>query len=157
MAFGLFAAFSIIRFRTTLPQARDIAFVFMSMAAGLAVGARQYQMAIITTTVVTAIIYVFSKMDLFAPRRASHFLRVRVTNDINYDHAFDQVFDKYVDRHNLISVESIQAGMMTELRWGIRLKPDVKPSEVVSALQQVNGNNRVMLTSAVRDLPIDAD
>lgn len=157
MAFGLFAAFSIIRFRSTVPQARDIAFIFFAMAAGLAVGARQYQLAVITTIVIAAIIYIISRLDLFAPRRASHYLRARVTNDIDYDTVFEPLFDQFVERRNLISVESIQAGMMTELRWGLLLKDGIKPGQLVQAIQQVNGNNRVLLTSAMREIPMDPE
>ena len=146
-AFGMFAAFSIIRFRSDLSEARDIGFVFLAMAAGLAVGARQYGMAAATTIVICAIIYYFSKRDWFAPTRASHFLRVRVTNDINYDVAFDESFAKFLEKFDLISVESIQAGMMTELRYNVSLRPEFKPGEFVSAIQQLNGNNRVLLTS----------
>jgi hypothetical protein len=147
-AFGMFAAFSIIRFRTDLSEARDIGFIFLSMAAGLAVGARQYGMAAATTIVICAIIYFFSKRDWFAPNRASHFLRVRVTNDINYDVAFNETFAKFLEKFDLISVESIQAGMMTELRYNVSLRPERQPGEFVSAIQQINGNNRVLLTSA---------
>ena len=146
-AFGMFAAFSIIRFRTTLSEARDIGFIFLAMAAGLAVGARQYGLAVSTVMLICAIIYYFSKRDWFAPNRASHFLRVRVTNDISYDTAFDHVFQKYLEKFDLISVESIQAGMMTELRYGISLRAGQKPGEFVGALQQVNGNNRVFLST----------
>ena len=35
-AFGMFAAFSIIRFRRSVSQSRDIGFIFLAMAAGLA-------------------------------------------------------------------------------------------------------------------------
>src|SRR5580704_11712774 len=38
-AFGIFAAFSVIRFRTLLQTPRDIGFLFVSMAAGMGVGA----------------------------------------------------------------------------------------------------------------------
>ena len=147
-AFGMFAAFSIIRFRRTVRQARDIGFIFMAMAAGLGVGARQYELASATTIVVCAVIYVFSKADIFAPVRLSHFLRIRVTNDVDYDVAFKECFEKFVARYNLESVESIQAGMMTELRYDLSLKDPDKPGAFVSALQQLNGNNRVLLTSA---------
>src|SRR4051812_37201758 len=34
-AFGMFAAFSIIRFRRSVRQSRDIGFIFLAMAAGL--------------------------------------------------------------------------------------------------------------------------
>lgn len=156
-AFGMFAAFSIIRFRTSLSEARDIGFIFLAMAAGLAVGARQYGLAVATTIIVCAIIYYFSRGDWFAPNRASHFLRIRVTNDINYDLAFEETFKKFLSQYDLISVESIQAGMMTELRFNISLKPDRKPGELVTALQDINGNNRVLLTSTAPNRTLGTD
>ena len=155
--FGMFAAFSMIRFRTSLSESRDVAFIFFAMTAGLAVGARQYGLASATTVLICAMIYLFSRRNWFAPNRASHYLRVRVTNDINYDDAFDSVFEKYLDRHDLISVESIQAGMMTELRYNICLRTQHKPGELVSAIQQVNGNNRVLLTSTAPSRTLGTD
>jgi uncharacterized membrane protein YhiD involved in acid resistance len=146
-AFGIFAAFSIIRFRTTVNQSRDIGFIFLAMAAGLGVGARAYVLASATTIIICAIIYLFSRADAFAPLRASHRLRIRVTNDVDHDTAFKECFARYLHDYDLISVESIQAGMMTELRYLVHLKDDQKPGEFVSAIQQLNGNNRVLLTS----------
>lgn len=155
--FGMFAAFSLIRFRTSLSEARDIGFIFFAMTAGLAVGARQYGLAAATTIVICAIIHYFSRGNWFAPTRASHYLRIRVTNDIDYDTAFTEAFIKFLDKHDLISVESIQAGMMTELRYTISLLPGRRPGELVSAIQQVNGNNRVLLTSAAPSRTLGTD
>ncbi|RYD75958.1 MAG: DUF4956 domain-containing protein [Verrucomicrobiaceae bacterium] len=146
-AFGIFAAFSIIRFRTNVSAARDIGFLFCAMAAGLGVGARAYVLATATTVLICAIIYIFSEMDVFAPSRATHRLRVRVTNDIDYDSVFNPCFERFLHDFDLISVESIQAGMMTELRYSVQLKDVSRPGEFVAALQQLNGNNRVMITS----------
>ena len=146
-AFGIFAAFSIIRFRANVSQSRDIGFLFMAMAAGLGVGARAYGLATATTIVLCALVYLFSSADLFAAARASHRLRVRVTNDIPYDVVFAECFKKFLHDFDLISVESIQAGMMTELRYNVHLKDSSKPGEFVTAIQQLNGNNRVFLSS----------
>jgi uncharacterized membrane protein YhiD involved in acid resistance len=146
-AFGIFAAFSIIRFRANVSQSRDIGFLFLAMAAGLGVGARAYGLAAATTIIICAIVYIFSRADVFAPARASHRLRIRVTNDIEYDVVFREAFAKFLHDYDLLSVESIQAGMMTELRYNIHLKDSSKPGEFVAAIQQLNGNNRVMLTS----------
>ena len=60
----------------------------------------------------------------------------------------NDTFNTFLEKHDLISVESIQAGMMTELRYNISLRPEHRAGELVSAIQQVNGNNRVLLTSA---------
>ena len=155
--FGMFAAFSMIRFRTSLSEARDVAFIFFAMTAGLAVGARQYGLAAATTAFICAMIYWFSRGNWFAPNRASHYLRIRVTNDINYDEAFNDVFAKFLDRHDLISVESIQAGMMTELRYNICLRAAHGPRDLVSAIQHVNGNNRVLLTSTAPSRTLGTD
>ena len=38
-AFAVFAAFSIIRFRRSVPETRDIGFIFFAMAVGMASGA----------------------------------------------------------------------------------------------------------------------
>ena len=151
-AFGMFAAFSIIRFRHSVRQSRDIGFIFLAMAAGLGVGARQYELAVLTTVIVCCLIYIFSKADAFSPKRLSHFLRIRVTNEVNYDVAFEKCFEKYLAHQELISVESIQAGMMTEIRFNISLKDDGQPGAFVAALQQLNGNNRILLTVAASTL-----
>lgn len=156
-AFGIFAAFSIIRFRTNVGQARDIGFIFLAMSAGLGVGARAYWLASATTIIMCAIVYIFSKMDAFSPTRASHRLRVRVTNDVDHDIAFKECFERYLQDYDLISVESIQAGMMTELRYTVHLKETSKPGEFVAAIQQLNGNNRVMLTSTSMNRQLAAD
>jgi uncharacterized membrane protein YhiD involved in acid resistance len=148
----MFAAFSIIRFRRSVRQSRDIGFIFLAMAAGLGVGARQYGLAVVTTIIICAVIYVFSRADIFAPLRLSHFLRVRVTNDVDYDTAFTKCFEEYLSYRELISVESIQAGMMTELRFNVSLKDEAHPGSFVAALQQVNGNNRILLTAAASSL-----
>ena len=148
-AFGVFAAFSLIRFRTTLGQPRDIGFLFLAMASGLGVGARAYWLATATTILLCAIIYMLSRTDAFAPSRASHRLRVRVTNDVDADTAFRECFAKYLLDWDLLSVESIQAGMMTELSYLVHIRDVSKPGEFVAALQLLNANNRVLLSSTI--------
>ena len=152
VAFGMFAAFSMIRFRSNLGQSRDLGFVFFAMATGMVVGARYYSMAVITTLVVAAVIAVLTRIDAFAPKRASHRLLVRVTNDINFDSAFAPIFDAYAETVELFSVESVQAGMMTEIRYGLQLKPGTVLREFIEKLQLANGNNRVLITSNQRAL-----
>lgn len=155
MAFGMFAAFSIIRFRRSVTQARDIGFVFMAMTAGMAVGARQYVLAWATMLVMISIVVLFSRMDLFAPARMSHFLRLRVTNDIDYDIVFADCFAEYLLRWEVVSIESVQAGLMTELRLNVTLKDSARPGAFINALQELNGNNRVILTAAAPEISTD--
>ena len=150
IAFGMFAAFSIIRFRRNMTQARDLAFIFVSMATGLSVGAlplNQLWLAVVVLAIVWAAILMLAKADLFAPTRVSHSLRVRVTNDINYDEVFAPIFAQFSDEATLRSVESSQSGMMTELRYGVTLKDSTMVTDFMEKMQVACGNNRVLLTS----------
>jgi len=146
IAFGMFAAFSVIRFRRTLSQSRDLAFVFFAMAIGMVVGAGHYTMAVIITLIVGATIVILTKTNAFAARRASHMLNLRMHGDMNFEELLNPLFEKYADRANLIRVSSAQAGMMTELRYGLQLKLSTNTSELLEALHQATGNNRVVLT-----------
>ena len=150
IAFGMFAAFSIIRFRRNVSQSRDLAFVFISMATGLSIGAMPLErlwLAVVVLSIVGLAVVLLAKADLFAPTRVSHNLRVRVTNDINYDEVFAPIFAQFADDVTLRSVESSQAGMMTELRYGITLSDPTKMADFMEKMQVACGNNRVLLTT----------
>lgn len=152
VAFGMFAAFSVIRFRRTLGQSRDLAFVFFAMAIGMVVGAGLYSMAFIITAIVGAAIYLLTKTDAFAPRRASHMMTLRMTSDMDFEELLKPVFDQFADRVQLVSVSSAQAGMMTELRYGMQLKLGASTPKLLEALHLVCGNNRVVLTPTGNEL-----
>ena len=152
VAFGMFAAFSVIRFRRTLGQSRDLAFVFFAMAIGMVVGARLYSMAVIITAIVGTAIYLLTKTDAFAPRRASHMMTLRMTSDMDFEELLRPVFAEFTDRVQLVSVSSAQAGMMTELRYGLQLKVGVSTPKLLEALHLVCGNNRVVLTPTGNEL-----
>lgn len=152
IAFGMFAAFSLIRFRRNLGQSRDLAFVFFAMATGMVVGAREYSMALVTTTVVSVAVFILARTDVFASNRSSHQLRVRVTNDIDWDEALTPIFDEFLNGYDVISIETVQAGTMTELRYTIQLKSDKNTADFMERMQIASGNNRIIITSTQRDL-----
>ena len=141
-----------IAFRRNLGQSRDLAFVFFAMATGMVVGARMYAMSLVSTAVVVMIAYYLTKSGAFAPKRASHQMRVRVNNDIDWDVAFEPVFDEFLDAVELISVETVQAAMMTELRYGLVLKPDKRTADFMEKMQVATGNNRILIASTRREL-----
>ncbi len=144
-AFAVFGAFSLIRFRNVIPEQRDVAFLFFALAVGLSVGAQQYPMAVVTTLLVCLLVIVLWRFDLFAPQRTSHILRVRVTSDMDYEATFREPFERLLERAELLSVESAQAGMMYDLKYAVRLKPEAAPGLLVTELQRLTGNNKVVL------------
>ncbi|MES2922979.1 MAG: DUF4956 domain-containing protein [Verrucomicrobiota bacterium] len=154
IAFGMFAAFSMIRFRRNLGQARDLGFVFFAMATGMVVGARLYTEVIIITPLVAALLYAISRMNAFAPKKASHLLTMRMTSDMNFEERTVSIWEEFTDQAELLSVRSAQAGMMTELRYGIQLKAGLKVSEMMERLQIACGNNLIVLTPTGNELDV---
>lgn len=152
VAFGMFAALSMIRFRRNLGQARDLGFVFFAMAAGMVVGARLYTESLICVPLVAGLIFAISRMDAFAPRRATHLLTMRITSDLDFEDRLNPIWAECVDQADLTSVRSAQAGMMTELRYGLQLKEGVKVSDLIERLQLACGNNRIVLTPTGNEL-----
>ena len=58
-AFAIFAAFTLIRFRTILKESSDLAYVFFALVTGIAVGMSHYPLAVITVIFMSAVIYSF--------------------------------------------------------------------------------------------------
>jgi hypothetical protein len=146
-AFAIFGAFSIIRFRNAVPETRDVGFIFLSMVVGLAAGGGATDVAILATVVICAVMYALWRLDLFAPERPSHILRIRVTNDVDFSTAFEPAFARCCDRTILHRVESVQGGMLTEITYGVRLREEITPSSLIHELQEITGNNRVLLVA----------
>jgi Domain of unknown function (DUF4956) len=148
-AFAVFAAFSIIRFRRSVPETRDIGFIFFAMAVGMAAGARQYALAVLATLVIGGAVLLIARLDLFAPARATHLLRIRVANTADYDRAYREPFGRLFERAELRAIESAQSKTMTELRYAVSLRRGVDQREVVADLSGREGVDRVLMLEPV--------
>jgi len=67
LSFGIFGALAIIRFRSNISDIRDIAFIFATMAIGIACGVHSFQNAIIGTVTFCVIIFLL-KISPFDPK-----------------------------------------------------------------------------------------
>jgi hypothetical protein len=146
-AFGIFAAFSIIRFRRALPEARDVGFIFFSMAVGLTAGAREYLFAVLTTALVCAAVLVMSRLDLFAPPPTSHSLLVRVPLGMDYEAAFSDVFARLLDSATLVSTQSVKGDKQIELQFAVQLRAGAAAADLVADIKRLTGGGRVVLQS----------
>jgi hypothetical protein len=150
-AFAIFGAFSIIRYRSTVPETRDVGFIFFVMAVGLATGAGLALLAAIATGAICLTIYAMWRLNLFAPARSSHLLRIRVASDVTLAGLFEDVFARYLEDSTLLRVESVQGGLLTEVSYAVRLKEDADPQGLVAELQRLTGNQRVVLVASGGD------
>jgi hypothetical protein len=153
-AFSLVGALSIIRFRNAVKDTRDVGYIFFAMAIGMACGTRFYLLAIVATLIICFILWGMSTLNMFAKDVREQILKIRVPGDMRYDSLFDNVFSRYLARFNLIAVETVQAGLLTELVYGIELRNPSQAQAFLQELSRLNDNNKVALISGHHEVDL---
>jgi uncharacterized membrane protein YhiD involved in acid resistance len=144
-AFSLVGALSIIRFRNAVKETRDVGFIFFTMAIGMAIGTRFYLLGVIVAIVISLVILLMTRFNWYAREMASQILRIQVPNGAPFDTLFDKAFVKYTSSSELISVDSVHSGMMTDLTYSIGMKKSSQIQEFLTEIRNLNGNNKVTL------------
>ena len=62
LSLGLVGALSIVRFRTPIKEPEELAYIFLSIAIGLALGADQKEVAVLSLVIILAVISVIDKL-----------------------------------------------------------------------------------------------
>lgn len=153
-AFAMVGALSIVRFRNAMKETRDIGFMFMSMAIGMAVGTRFYLMAVFSVCVISAFIILLFRFNLFAKDVHERILRIRLPIGMDYEHAFEEIFHRYLDVFRLISLETVRAGVLQEVVYSVVLKKKTSPQELLEALRVHNGNQKVTLVLGQQEVDL---
>jgi uncharacterized membrane protein YhiD involved in acid resistance len=153
-AFSLVGALSIIRFRNAVKDTRDVGYIFFAMAVGMATGTRFYLVAVVATVVISFILWGMSTLNMFAKDVREQILKVRVSADMRQEVLFEQVFDRYLNRYNLIATETVQAGTLTEYVYGVELKRQQDTAEFMRELSKLNNNNKVALITGHHEVDL---
>lgn len=153
-AFALVGALSIVRFRNAIKETRDVGFIFYAMAIGMACGTRFYLLATIATFIISGLVWLMTRTNMFAKDAAPLFLKIRLPGDMPYATLFDDVFDRYVNRHELVAIETVQAGTLVELAYSVELKRNADPQAFMAALGELNDHNKVVLITGQQEVDL---
>jgi len=140
-AFSLVGALSIIRFRTVVQDPRDIAFVFFSLAIGMAVGASDPPIAILGTFLISGIIILLHKWHGSHPSREAFLLTFKAASDWAYEPIVRPIFGKYLSYDRLIHQGTTKSSVV-ELKYHIKFgQPNGLQSffQELSALDGIRG------------------
>jgi uncharacterized membrane protein YhiD involved in acid resistance len=153
-AFSLVGALSIVRFRNAVKDTQDVGYIFFAMAIGMAVGTGFYLLATISTIIISFILWGMVNLNLFAKDVREQILKIRLPGDIRYEQLFDSVFTRYLYRSNLIAVETVQAGLLTELVYGVEFRKQVDVQRFMEELRKLNDNNKVALITGHHEVDL---
>lgn len=146
-AFALVGALSVVRFRNAIKETRDVGFIFLVMAVGMAVGTRFYVLAIVAAVAICLIIVIMNRFNWFALNTQRQVVKVQVPSDEDYTHAIQDILIQHADEFELVSMESIRAGALMELMYTVKIKKGHEPADLISALRERNhGQSVTVLT-----------
>jgi uncharacterized membrane protein YhiD involved in acid resistance len=142
-AFALVGALSVIRFRNAIKETRDVGFIFLVMAIGMAVGTRFYLLAAAATAIILLVIFLMQRFDWFKLDIQRQVVKVQVPPEGRYQQDVADVLVRMTQEFELVSVETVRGGALTELFYSVRLKGGVTTAEVIEELGAINSGQKV--------------
>lgn len=146
-AFSLAGAFSIIRFRSTPGDTKDISYIFFTLAVGLACGMGYVGYAVIFTIILCAVMIILDSLKFAMPKSKAMVLKITVPEDLNFEGLFDEILNTNTTSWNMVRVRTRDFGALYELNYSIHLKNDVNQKKFIDSLRIRNGNLNISLTS----------
>lgn len=141
-------AFSLVRFRSIPGTAKEIGFIFISLAAGLSLGMGYIAYGVLFTLILcfTAVIL---KALAFGEKagRGKKLLTVVIPESLDYTSVFDNEFSEYLKKYELRSVKTTNMGSLFKLKYEIVLNSDKKEKEFIDALRCKNGNLEIICST----------
>lgn len=137
---------ALIRYRSNFSDPKDLAYIFLTMAVGVACGAGLVGIAFISACIVCLLTLIIHTIGLGTKNFSSMQLRITIPEDMNYYGVFDEIFNKYCKGFELESIKTTDFGTLLELRYIINLKKADSQKDFVDELRARNGNLTIMLT-----------
>jgi flagellar biosynthesis protein FliQ len=140
--------FSLVRFRSVPGTAKEIGLIFLAMSAGLVAGMGYLGYAVLFALIMGLLMMFYHKINLggknFAER--DKILRITIPEDLDYSGIFDDLFEKYTEKKEVVSVKTTNMGSMFKLTYHITLKNIAQEKEFMDELRCRNGNLEIALS-----------
>ena len=152
-AFALVGALSIIRFRTVVKDTKDTAYIFWSLAAGMASGTGRYFLAVAGTIIITSIALILDKTNFGSIIKSEFILQFRtISNNSEISKLFNKTISKFSKSSTLLSSESSEDGESIKLSFDIVLKEDQNQTQLLSELSKIKGLKEIVIIAAKSDV-----
>lgn len=153
-AFTLVGALSIIRFRNPIKDTKDVAFLFIAMAIGMAVGTGFYLTAVLFTLFACFMAYALTRFEIGTSARREVLLKLHAPATLDYHTAFNEAFYRTLRDHALLSVETVRDGAANELVFSVEFKPGADEAGFLGELRQLVGGGRVTLLTGQENIDV---
>ena len=151
-AFALVGALSIIRFRTVVKDTKDTAYIFWSLASGMATGTGSYFLAIAGNAILSLIAYIFFKTNYGSVIKSEFILQFRIkSGDNKVSENYNKVLSKFTKTQTLLSSESSEDDTI-KVSLDIIMKDDLDQNNLIKEISSIKGLSEVVIIAAKTDI-----
>jgi len=148
---AVLGAFGLVRFRSAPGSSKDIAYMFFSVAIGLATGLGFLSLAVLVCAVISVMLLIMEFIHFDYVETRNRLLRITIPEDLEYPGLFDDLFMKYTSTHSFERVKTVNMGTMFELSYKIELRDLKKEKEFIDSLRCRNGNLGIVISKIQRE------
>lgn len=141
-------AFSLVRFRSAPGTAKEIVTIFLAMAAGLITGMGYLGFAALFTLIMCVAFIVYNLIaGTHTPGAAlDRVIKITIPEDLDYTNVFDEIFNEYTKKNQLVKVKSTNLGSMFRLTYLVTLRNALLEKEMIDRIRERNGNLEIMVS-----------
>ena len=143
--------FSLVRFRSAPGSAKEIAAVFLAMAAGLTCGMGYLLYALLFVTIVLTAILLYSLSKLGSRSSKYRTMTVTIPEVLDYTDIFDDLFKKYTDECTLTQMKTSNMGSLFKLTYNLKLKTEDIEKAFIDDIRCRNGNLEIIIHRPIEE------
>jgi len=144
-AFSLAGAFSLIRFRSAPGDPKDIAYIFFTLAVGLACGMGYVGYGALFAVILCTVITILNMLNFAGNQPMPMRLKVLLPENLNHQGLFDDIFVEYTTESRLLRLRTTDFGALFEMTYDIRMKEGADQKGFIDRLRSRNGNLTIAL------------
>jgi uncharacterized membrane protein YhiD involved in acid resistance len=148
---GLVGALTVIRFRTSLKDTRDLMFAFAALSIGVACGVLAFSIAILGTAVFCCSMAYLSFSEFGSRKLYNAVLRLQVPAGAEEQRAISQALAKFAPSFVLINMRDLGGGTQ-EHEYHLKLRTAAEKGQIlksVSAISGVSGATLLMQDTSI--------
>lgn len=152
-AFALVGALSIIRFRTVVKDTKDTAYIFWSLASGMATGTGSYFLALAGNVILSLIAYTLFKTNYGSIVKSEFILQFRIqSGKKEITEKYNKILSKYTKSQTLLSSESSDDRNSIKVSLDIVMKDELDQNNLVEEISSQEGVSEVVIIAAKTDV-----
>ncbi len=152
-AFALVGALSIIRFRTVVKDTKDTAYIFWSLASGMATGTGSYFLAFAGNIIISLIAFILYKTNYGSIIKSEFILQFRIqTEDKKISDDYNKILAKFTKTQTLLSSESSDDKSSIKVSLDIIMKEDFNQNDLLKEISSLSGISEAVIIAAKTDI-----